>query len=334
MRMLRDRAGGVSLAASVVMAAAGLTLGGAASYLLGRGESGFEAARIPHAPVASTDEAFAGRAGLVAALIAGAAPERLAPPEAKPARPRIIIVFDDIGLSAAAFDEIMTMPGPVTFSFLPYGPDIGPLAARARARGDGIMLHLPMEPTGKADPGPQSLRTDMTASELLAALDWNLGRLENYDAVNNHMGSRLTRDEAVMKTVLSVLAERDVFFLDSLTTGGSVAEKAGRAVGARVYTRDVFLDSVRDKNAIRRQLALVESIAFETGFAIAICHPRRETLDVLGPWLTTAPARGLQLDTVAALPALESAWRARTIAAARPANLRDISVATAGGGGL
>lgn len=52
---------------------------------------------------------------------------------------------------------------------------------------------------------------------------------------------------------------------------------------------------------VKSQLALVERIARETGYAVAIGHPRKETLEVLGPWLTSAPARGFDLVPASAL---------------------------------
>ncbi|MCA8887436.1 MAG: divergent polysaccharide deacetylase family protein, partial [Parvularculaceae bacterium] len=73
------------------------------------------------------------------------------------------------------------------------------------------------------------------------------------------------------------------------------------SVGAEIFVRDVFLDSEPEPAAIRRQLALAERIAVETGYAIVICHPRRETLDIVGPWLTTAPLRGFELAKVSQL---------------------------------
>jgi polysaccharide deacetylase 2 family uncharacterized protein YibQ len=104
-----------------------------------------------------------------------------------------------------------------------------------------------------------------------------------------------------MKRVLAVLDRRDLFFVDSLTTDSSAAKRAGEAVGADVFVRDVFLDAESGKETVRRQLALAERIAIDTGYAIAICHPRRDTLEVIGPWLTSATARGFRLDVVSSL---------------------------------
>lgn len=259
------------------------------------------------------------RSALIASLAAVGPPERLQF-SAIPAiqnhvrSPKLILIFDDMGLDRSAFDAILKLPGPVTFSFLPYARSVQSMADEANGRGDDILLHLPMEPTGSADPGPHSLKTDMSTSELFEALSWNLGQFDGYIGVNNHMGSKFTREEQLMKRVLSFVDGRGKFFVDSLTTGASAAIKAGQAVGAEVYVRDVFLDSEPGEASIKRQLDLAERIAEKTGYAIVICHPRRETLSVIGPWLTTAPARGFELAT---LSSLRTQTRANELSAGR-----------------
>lgn len=246
------------------------------------------------------------RSALISSLTADGPLDRLevldgaaVPTEQNP--PKLILIFDDMGLDRAAFEEILKLPGPVTFSFLPYARSVQSMVDEANGRGDDILLHLPMEPAGKADPGPHSLKTDMSAGELFEALSWNLNQFQGYIGVNNHMGSKFTRDEQMMKRVLSFVDGRGKFFVDSLTTGESATVRAGKAVGAEVYARDVFLDSEPGESNVRSQLMLAEKIAQKTGYAIVICHPRRETLSVIGPWLTTAPARGFELATLSTL---------------------------------
>ncbi|MCB2114678.1 MAG: divergent polysaccharide deacetylase family protein [Parvularculaceae bacterium] len=258
--------------------------------------------------------AHGARSELIARIAALGSSERLQPPAPKDAaagRPKLIIIFDDMGPNREAFRTVMNMPGPVTLSFLPYADGLQPLVDEAKRRGDEVLLHLPMEPRGTADPGPHSLRSDMRPEALFETLMWNLDRFEGYAGVNNHMGSRFTRDGQAMKRVLAALDQRGLFFVDSLTTGGSTGSSAGAAVGAEVFVRDVFLDAEPGRDAIQRQFALAEAIAVKTGYAIVICHPHAETLDMIGPWLTTAPARGFELATVASL----RAGRSRTLAA-------------------
>lgn len=234
-----------------------------------------------------------------------AAPERLSPwLNGSPPPPKIVIVFDDIGLDRQAFEEIMGYPGPLTLSFLPYGKNLQPMVDRAKEAGNAVLLHLPMEPEGNADPGPHALKTGVSGLSLLEELDWNLNRFKGFTGVNNHMGSRFTRSEAHMKTVLSILKDRNLYFLDSVTTGKSAVPIAAQATGITTLYRDVFLDATPGTQNVRQQLARLEKIAIKTGFAVAICHPRKDTLDVLGPWLTSAPARGFELATLDELHSL------------------------------
>ncbi|MEQ1930845.1 MAG: divergent polysaccharide deacetylase family protein [Parvularculaceae bacterium] len=311
-----DRRGSAGLVATVVMSLAGLVVGTAGGYL-----SDKPAAAAPDyatsldlrdAPLFGPGITVGPRSERLMRSLSGGAPERFSAPTLS--SPKVIIVFDDMGLDRAVFDDIMRLPGPLTLAFLPYGNESRAMAREARAQGHAVLLHLPMEPAGAADPGPLSLKSWMSDAELEAMLDANLAALDGYVGVNNHMGSRLTRDEDAMETVLAALKERGLFFLDSLTTGQSVASKAGAAAGATVFTRDVFIDAEKGEAKARAQLALVERIAAETGFAVAIAHPRPDTLKAIGPWLASAPARGLSLATVEALPGLNS--RAPALAAA------------------
>jgi len=119
--------------------------------------------------------------------------------------------------------------------------------------------------------------------------------------------------------MLAILNHRGLFFLDSLTTGDSVVRTAGAMGGAQVFARDVFLDAEGGKESVIKQLALVEEIAIKTGYAVAIAHPRKDTLEVIGPWLTSAPARGFELAPVTALVEMERARRAAPVVAEAPA---------------
>ncbi len=336
----RAHAGSAGLIATFLIAIAGI-LAGAFSAYVGEQGAAAKARRMEptHAVVPAFASTFAGdqlrdvqlgvdatekaREAIVRRVIENASLERLPAPEAMsqvygppPGKPKIIVIFDDIGIDKRAFDQVMKLPGPVTVSFLPYAKDVDRLAAFAKARGDAIMLHLPMEPVGDADPGPNALYSDMSEATFRRALEWNLDRFNGYVGVNNHMGSRLTANERLMKIALEAVAERGLFFLDSVTTHNTVARRAGKAVGAEVFSRDVFIDAHADRKSVIKQLAQVEAIARETGYVVAIAHPYAETIDVIGPWLTSAPMRGFELAPITALVEMKRAKEPPVVAAA------------------
>ena len=328
-RLIRSgRAGNAGVIASFAIAFAGVLVGALSAYFSEQGAAA-RAAR-ESAPAAGAYEARAGardfavRDRLVQAALADAALERLAAPgegsRDYAERPRIIIVIDDLGLDPAMAERFIALPGPLTLSFLPYAGNVETLADKAGAAGADVMLHLPMEPVGEADPGPYALRLGMTGADFLGNLEWNLSRFDGYVGVNNHMGSRLTADRAAMKTVLGYLKGRGLFFLDSVTTAHTEARSAAAAVGARLVERDVFLDAEPgDPRYVKAQLEIVERIALETGYAVAIGHPYEATLEALGPWLTSAPARGFEITAISSLIERDRRRNAAPVLAETPA---------------
>ena len=236
------------------------------------------------------------------------------PVEPTVTRPRIAIVIDDLGLSRDAFEAVNALPPPVNLSFLPYGRDAQSMLDDLRP-GHEAMLHLPMEPRSrKRDAGPDMLRAGSDPEALRAALILNLDKLSGYRSVNNHTGSQFTENADAMAFVLEELDRRGLPFLDSLTTGRPVAKDLGDAHGWQVLERNVFLDADLpniSQDTVRRRLAQLERIAREDGYAIAIGHPYKETLETLLPWLITAEARGFELVPITALvdePPRQQVW--------------------------
>jgi polysaccharide deacetylase 2 family uncharacterized protein YibQ len=209
--------------------------------------------------------------------------------------PTIAIVIDDLGADVADTRRAIALPKEITLSFLPY-PDASPALAREGLRGGHeIILHVPMEPEGSVDPGPNALLTRLSADENVSRLNWALSRIEGYSGINNHEGSKFTADRAALVPVMEQLAQRHVFYLDSRTTPDTVAVPLARAFGVPSAGRDVFLDDVQTADAINAQLAQAEKLASQQGVLIAIGHPHAATMDVLTKWAASISSRGYEL---------------------------------------
>jgi hypothetical protein len=217
--------------------------------------------------------------------------------DAPPPTPAIAIVIDDLGADVIDTHRAIGLPKEVSLSFLPYA-ETSPALARAGLRaGHQILVHVPMEPDGRTDPGPMALLTGLSSSENIARLDWALARIPGYSGINNHEGSRFTADRHALVPVIEHLADRHVFFLDSRTAPNTQVVPLARAFGVASDGRDVFLDDVQTADAINAELAQTERIAREQGTAIAIGHPHGVTMDVLTKWTAGAASRGIELIT-------------------------------------
>lgn len=102
-------------------------------------------------------------------------------------------------------------------------------------------------------------------------------------------------DRKAMQSFIEVLQEKGVFFVDSRTSGQSVAAAVAQEAGVRTAARDVFLDDSNAPEAIRAELARLESLARRKGAALAIGHPRPATLEALESWLPDAAQRGFAI---------------------------------------
>jgi len=222
--------------------------------------------------------------------------QRFALPVTHSDKPKIVIVIDDLGLDRRRARRTVKLPGPLTLSFMAYAEDLPKQAASARKAGHELMLHVPMEPSSAAiNPGPNVLLSGMPEDELRKNVQWNLDQMSGYVGINNHMGSRFTADADGMKIVVAELKKRGYLFLDSVTSGRSVAHDTARDGGIPFAVRNIFLDHDDDLAAIRTQLRHTEQVARKTGVAIAIGHPRDKTIEALSEWLPKLADKGFQL---------------------------------------
>ena len=223
-------------------------------------------------------------------------------------KPLIAIVIDDVGIDRPHSKRAWELPGPLTLSFLPYARDLHEQAKAAHAHGQELMLHLPMEPMGRADPGPNALKVALTDSELKARVTTALDSFDGYVGVNNHMGSRFTAYRPGMETVLRQFRARGLLFLDSRTTSQSVGDQIAQELGVPSVARNVFLDDDESPDAVRRRLAETEAVARRQGFAVAIGHPHEATLQALAEWLPGLAGKGFALAPLSAVLRKRNGW--------------------------
>jgi uncharacterized protein len=200
-------------------------------------------------------------------------------PDISPKLAKVSIVIDDFGTDLGVAKRFSSLPFPVTLSVLPHLAHSREIAELAHQEGREVILHLPMEPlNSRENPGPGALLLSMSGEEIRRNIRAALDTSPYFDGVNNHMGSRLTRDAQMMKIVLSELKGRDLFFIDSMTTNESKAWNVARELKIPALKRDIFLDDDESPEAIRAQIARLMKVAKIRGTALAIGHPHKTTL--------------------------------------------------------
>jgi uncharacterized protein len=215
---------------------------------------------------------------------------------------RIAIIIDDVGNTREHESLFFSLPREITPAILPQLTFSEYFAHKAHARGHDVMLHLPMEALKSyLDPGPGAVVSSMGGDEIIATVRANLSTVPHAVGVNNHMGSRCTQDMSVMRSILSEVKRRGLFFLDSYTSVESVVPVVMRELAMPYYKRNVFLDNESDPAYIKGQMRELIAYAKQEKTAIGIGHYRVNTLQVLKEMVPEIESEGIEIVKVRAL---------------------------------
>lgn len=223
------------------------------------------------------------------------------PPLPRAAHPRIALIIDDLGRSVRDLDTLGQLGIPLTYSVLPFESRTPQVVRELKRRGAEFICHLPMEAHGGENPGPGALLVNMDDEELRQATQKALAAVDGAVGVNNHMGSAFSAERKPITTVLEMLDEKGLFYIDSRTGLDSLGYSVARRLGMPRAERQVFLDNDRDPEKIREQFARLLKVATERGDAFAIGHPRPETLEVLAAEVGPAREKGFEFVTASEL---------------------------------
>jgi len=206
------------------------------------------------------------------------------------------IIIDDFGYSYNGLaKEFIWFDMPLTLSVIPGLKESKRVARDAVAANKCVLVHMPMGPREEKfsdegyallagqSPGTTRLRIRSAFAELPMAV-----------GMNNHQGSLVTADRAMMKTILSELKSSKKIFIDSRTSSQSVAEEVGRSLRLAVASNQVFLDAENDETFIRDQMNKLADLAVSQGEVVAIGHLRKRTLKILRERMPQLQARGVE----------------------------------------
>ncbi len=221
-------------------------------------------------------------------------------------QPVMAIIIDDIGDNRSKGLAAIDLPGALTYAFLPHTPYSFELAQRAHDLGKEVILHAPMENKAGLRLGPGALTQQHSSQTLSQILNGNLDAIPYAVGMNNHMGSLLTEDRQKMDDVMSIVRQRNLFFLDSVTTPNTVAWKAAQDQGVPFLVRDVFLDNQPRRDYIHNQFKQALSLAVTQGHAVVIGHPYPETVAYLSEVLPILAHLEVKLVTASELLSLRA----------------------------
>ena len=194
-------------------------------------------------------------------------------------KPKLVIIIDDVAY-AHQTRLMKKIPFKINPSFFPptkRHPDTIKLSRDFKF----AMIHLPTQALNYASAEPQTLNVGDSIETIRERIENIKKWFPSIKHYNNHTGSKFTSDFESMYKLMRVLKEEQLHFMDSRTTVDTKAPEVAKKLGMELYARDIFLDNSIEKKLIRKQLIKAVAIAKKRGYAIAIGHPHKNTLNVL-----------------------------------------------------
>ncbi|HHF6297636.1 TPA: divergent polysaccharide deacetylase family protein [Haemophilus influenzae] len=205
------------------------------------------------------------------------------------AQSKLAIVIDDVGYHSKEDAAIFTMPREISVAIIPAAPYARARNQEAKSQGRDILIHMPMQPISAIKIEDGGLHLGMSAAQVNDRVNTAKNIVRDAIGMNNHMGSAATADPQLMTYLMTALQEKHLFFLDSRTIGKSVAGKIAKEQGVRSLDRHIFLDDSNEFADVQRQFKAAIHYARKHGSAIAIGHPRPNTIAVLQAGLRNLP---------------------------------------------
>lgn len=197
------------------------------------------------------------------------------------AQSKLAIVIDDVGYHLKEDAAIFAMPREISVAIIPAAPYARARNQEAKSQGRDILIHMPMQPVSAVKIEDGGLHLGMSAAQVNDRVNTAKNIVRDAIGMNNHMGSAATADPQLMTYLMTALQEKHLFFLDSRTIGKSVAGKIAKEQGVRSLDRHIFLDDSNEFADVQRQFKAAIHYARKHGSAIAIGHPRQNTIAVL-----------------------------------------------------
>jgi len=194
-------------------------------------------------------------------------------------KPKLIIIIDDV-TNQRQVNKIKDIGYPVNMSFLPPVPR-HKYSAKIAKNLDYYMIHLPLEASSYKNNEDKTLLITDSYETIENRIKELKELYPKAKYINNHTGSKFTKNTEAMDKLLKALKKHNLIFVDSRTTAKSVVRDVAKKYGMQVFTRNIFLDNKKEKEYIIKQLKRAIRIAKKHGSSIAIGHPYNITFQTL-----------------------------------------------------
>ena len=194
-------------------------------------------------------------------------------------RAKLVLIIDDVATFEHA-SMIKSIGLKITPSIFP-ATKTHPYTPNIARTFEFYMIHLPMQAKHFDSPEIGTLTINESFESMHEKIKKIRKDFPRAKYTNNHTGSRFTSDYDAMDKAYRALIEQGFIFVDSKTIAQTAVARAAKKYNQPYISRDIFLDDDPSAAAVKRELVAAVNLAKKRGYAIAIGHPKKNTIAVI-----------------------------------------------------
>ncbi|HOJ10037.1 MAG TPA: divergent polysaccharide deacetylase family protein [Clostridiales bacterium] len=192
-------------------------------------------------------------------------------------KPKLAIIIDDFGQNRDGVKEMMEIGRPMTFAIMPFLTYTKADANKAHEKGFEVIVHLPMQSQDRDIAswlGPRPIKLGQSNNEIRRIVLDSFRVVPHAVGANIHMGTKSSEDPRVMSCVMKNMEEKNLYFVDSMTSSKSVCREVAKDIKINFVERNYFLEqsSIKTMAYARQQLLTAGELAVKKGYAVVIGH--------------------------------------------------------------
>ncbi len=192
--------------------------------------------------------------------------------------PKIAIVIDDFGsFDESGVDEMLSADCTLTCAVIPFVDNTEKHIKKISERGHEIIMHMPMQSHVNLPEswyGPVYISNYDSPQIATKKLTKCLEQFQNVKGFNIHIGSGVSRNKNLMRTIYDFANKNNLYFLDSRTIETTAVIDACKETDSIYLGRDVFLEADKNRSfgGVKFRINETINLAKEKGYAVAIGH--------------------------------------------------------------
>jgi len=216
----------------------------------------------------------------------------------------ISIIIADLGMSQTITEKaINELPKEFILAFSPYSSNLEETMKKSLQKEHENLILMPMESTKypDKDSGPKLLSSRLSLTENTSNMNWVLEKGKQSIGVMNFLGSAFLGDKKHVGILFDTLKEKNILFVENLTTENSQAQETASEKGIKYFKIDKKIKGDIAKEKFMNQLDELEKIAKIKGYAIGIVEPYPLAIDLVRDWSLKLNRKGFTLASLSTL---------------------------------